>query len=757
METLKSLTGNSFRWSLPCDVNSSVIPARDYQFLEEARRNKAMKNKEYTAIDMESESLLEHDSLAQNYQEQSSPIEMVLPGATKFTTKATLQISGANVDDPIPLDLDSASEKKPYDLHSLQSNVIRSKYNVYIPTYKKDSEEKKVDENGNALQQNPGTKTKKKKIQTDKNVVVLTAESVAGHRSDIIHDVDKLMQYIGGDKENDSSGRTKSNVHKSKQLHKQHTSDDSGRSKKQRAHSPKGKESRSELKKSNSLGEISTAKLEEFAFASGSEKDSENKVVLRPGKGQNDRPKERRSWGTVEPPPIQSLYSNASIENLEAAENWVVTKPKKKSKKRHNSIGGGRRQNSTSESNSKHANRAPSPDLRGKSACSVPHSEKSNDSSDVDSVHSLPIDGLNAPISYADIAKNSEKLKEKKPSPEKTEKVPNKEKSPTVKIEIEPKPEVKVIQQTITNLFVDKHNIVVTPVINNVKNIAPPDVHNIKCFPAISNNNHKTLQVSVEKTNNKTNTVNNKVKNVSCGSKNVNKGTGTNNNNNNVKVSVAVASAAACVVQNDIQNDLSIIHSNEKESIQFNAQMMPPDIPDVQTIEKMHFMNRPPPPHQPAQTQHHLPPPQRPSNPTQLPVPPQVPPPLVVTPTAPPAVPPPVINSTQNVVTNEININSVNCDNSERTISEEDEGPPPVVILSGVGNKEVPGLVFGFDINEQLLNEDICENFISRYIAPEVFSQSSHNHDKIVNFIGSAWEAIVNQSNGKVQYYSEES
>lgn len=37
----------------------------------------------------------------------------------------------------------------------------------------------KVDENGNALQQNPGTKTKKKKIQTDKNVVVLKAESVS--------------------------------------------------------------------------------------------------------------------------------------------------------------------------------------------------------------------------------------------------------------------------------------------------------------------------------------------------------------------------------------------------------------------------------------------------------------------------------------------------------------------------------------------------------------------------------------------------
>lgn len=69
--------------------------------------------------------------------------------------------------------------------------------------------------------------------------------------------------------------------------------------------------------------------------------------------------------------------------------------------------------------------------------------------------------------------------------------------------------------------------------------------------------------------------------------------------------------------------------------------------------------------------------------------------------------------------------------------NEEIDRPPPVVILSGSGNKEVSGLVFGFDINEQLLHEDICENFISRYVEPECFKNSTHNHDKIVNFIGS--------------------
>lgn len=100
-----------------------------------------------------------------------------------------------------------------------------------------------------------------------------------------------------------SSSKPKSNFHKTKQL-KQHVSDDAQRSnKKQRAHSSKGKESRGELKKSNSLGEISTTKLENFEFASEKE---ENKVVLRTGKNaSSDRPKERRSWGNVE---VSFLY-----------------------------------------------------------------------------------------------------------------------------------------------------------------------------------------------------------------------------------------------------------------------------------------------------------------------------------------------------------------------------------------------------------------------------------------------------------------
>lgn len=127
------------------------------------------------------------------------------------------------------------------------------------------------------------------------------------------------------------------------------------------------------------------------------------------------------------------------MENLETAEFCVVTK-KKKSKKRHNSLSGpNSRQQYSRASNSSDFNRVPSPELRRNQPFSVPHSEKSNDSSDADSVHSLPIDTdrikENLPVSYADIAKNSNSLERPKwnrpPSERKQtfDKSPNQEKS----------------------------------------------------------------------------------------------------------------------------------------------------------------------------------------------------------------------------------------------------------------------------------------------------------------------------------------
>ncbi|CAH0549441.1 unnamed protein product [Brassicogethes aeneus] len=812
--------------SLPCNVNSSMAPAQGYQFLEEARRSK--KDKEFTAIDMESVSLLENDSLAQNYQTEAPAHESAqalgtgapAPGVgsalvelpKKYTTKASLQVS--NVDDPIQLsDLDGNSEKKNYDLDTIQSNVLHSKYSVYFPTYKLD-DSKKVDENGNALQQ---TKTKKKKAQSDKNVVVLASENVEGHRGDIINDIPKLVEFIGG---GDALPK-KSNLHKSKQLHKQHTADEATvkGGKKQRAHSTKGKESRGELKKSNSLGEISTANLEDFEFDAAENSDV-GKVVLRAAKngGGSDRPRERRSWGTVEPPPFPALSANTSAEHLESSESWIETKTKKKSKRRRNSAsssgGGGRRRaadrgpGSDAGGGNRSRTRRLSPEAGGKACASVPHSEKSNDSSDVDSVHSLPIDGLNAPISYADIAKNSEKLKDKKLTPEKSnqnqqqqqnhppstggggspaeKQVPNhphhhqnsiatiytqqqqnnsnvnrSPQAPAPKTQTEnhhhPAEEQPPVKTTAAKIL----PVIVMGAANGAAAAAPapknppPDVTNFKSFPAICGKGAAAPangpapagaarlpvaggQTLASKVRNGPSPSNGKVKAAAAG-----------------KVGGGISAGAATIAQvaaqvsrqNDvnIQNDLSIIQANEKENIQFNASRLPPNIPDVQSIEK-HFLSN-------AAQEHH----QRNNHHNNLNN---------------------LNNQDKSPSSSSTSTSSVSqdaaigydvdaalangvCDAPARGRRDvdaeegerlgEEEGEPAVVILSGSNNKEVPGLVFGFDINEQLLSEDVCENFVARYAFPKTCDAQ---HDKIVNFIGLAWESVVN-TNEKVSYYVE--
>jgi hypothetical protein len=648
--------------SLPCNVNASTVTNHEYQFLEEARKKKEMNEKKNDDV-VEEQRLLEHDSLDQNYQEKSNEIQQC---QYKFTTRASLQVN--EIDSPIQI----PSLEAPIDRKNCPSNKAPSQYvGTDCAGTIRITDSKKVDENGNALHQN-SLKTKKKKTQTDKNVVVCNAENVKGHRSDIINDMRKLMEFIGDDQ------TEKNRPIKSKQLNR-HPSDDTSKSKK-RAHSSKSKDNRSKLKKSNSLGEISTTNLDDFEF-------NKDKVMMRNNKNMTDKPRERRSWGTMEPLPLQNLYSNASAENLETAEFRVVTK-KKKSKKRRNSISG--RTKSSSNQTGKNSARGPSPDLRRKSACSVPHSEKSNDSSDVDSVHSLPIDTqrldlatqcLNMPVSYADMAKTNDKPKDKK-SP--NDKVPKEQQAS------------EIAKCPVSNQIACDHNKTNSPDASPsvVKN-TPPDVHNIKNFPAITKQVAAVVQVNV---------VVDKTKNSNKICRN------TNANNKNVKNNVN--KTAVCVVDhhNNIHNDYAIPGAQEESDVSYSCSL-PPDIPDVQTIEKMQLIGQ-----------------GHPSNCYDT---------------------GPLKNG---------NDCSADCDISERTSV---EVRPPVVILSGFGNsKEVPGLVFGFDINEQLLSEDDksfrCEEFISRYVAPEVYTTTSHNHDKIVSFIGAAWEeAVVNVSNGKVQYYSD--
>lgn len=154
----------------------------------------------------------------------------------------------------------------------------------------------KVDENGNALNQNSSETKKNKKEKRDKNVVLINSQDVVGHRSDIIDDLDKLVEFIDGNEEQQqqqqSGAKSKSNLHKSK-LHKHVSTEEKPVNKKQRTRS---KAKNGDMQKSTSMEEISTTKLEDFNFS----KDSDSKVPLRPTKSNADRPRERRSWGNSE-------------------------------------------------------------------------------------------------------------------------------------------------------------------------------------------------------------------------------------------------------------------------------------------------------------------------------------------------------------------------------------------------------------------------------------------------------------------------
>ncbi|XP_030749040.1 uncharacterized protein LOC115877098 isoform X2 [Sitophilus oryzae] len=874
--------------SLPCNVNAGES-SRD--LFDDGKRPKDIKDKDYTVVDMETEGLLENDHLQRSYEErhiQASSIHsnnqsenaIVTSAAHKYTTKASLQIQStrasaiSNVDDPLSLDLEGGSDKNA-DSNSI-TKMVQSKYS-------------KVDENGNALHQN---KEKKKKKQADKNVVVLKSENIEGHRSEIIDNVEQLVHYIEGTTENSLKSRSVQSS-KSRQFHKQHNSEDGGSKTGKRKH-PKagGKENgntgtgRHELKKSNSLGEISERKLgREFeAFGEKNDQDDEN-VVLRTNKTIGDRTRERRSWGTVEPSSFQTFYNATSLENLEtSADNWVVTRPKKKSKKRRNSVSSasaGRQTSSmggmSSSNDERRSGRAASPDLAVvivgvssvKTTRSMPHSEKSNDSSsDVDSVHSLPMDG---PISYADIAKNSEK---KKPSPEKQER-------PLV-ITTKEKPQSRTTTKSYENEFKNLHNLTssvekssssstssssTVNISSSVHKNVVPDVHNIKSFPAITGTLTKSsntvvshqsstttmttsdkavqspltfeesfvqeksppLVSSVTKSQEtifvsevihstpvpndltftvSTNTIS-ALTTPTSSKKPSSNPVKTKANKETVKASVPNRESSAIQVnqsvtafvsrQCEVHNELPLM----RDTAQYATQRMPPDIVDVSTIEKLQFMNCSTSPQSlsgQSVTVH---------NST----------PVSYTPLSSSINQKDIACGTNqskskrkksgnsskvNCARDDSGLSSV-CDNNlgERDVSSilngvsdeifsspepsnQSNSPPPVVILSG-HNKDVPsGLVFGFDINEQLLLEDsgggggeisllvssqnISENttensvetshskaeeWAKRYKPPANSEKNliKHNHDKIVSYISSAWDNVIGQN---FQYYSDE-
>ncbi|KAK0159429.1 hypothetical protein PV328_010307 [Microctonus aethiopoides] len=319
-------------------------------------------------------------------------------------------------------------------------------------------DKKSLDENGNAVQGHNGgsgsvsseRKKSRRKHAQEPNVIVYKAENVEGHRGHH-EDIDSLINFIENKDSKSKKGKTTSSGVRMK------TS--AATKSRSRDKDIKREQLPVQLHKSNSLEEVSKTKLEDLtaeksissssaASSVSSQHGAINGGTLRRAKQRStgdsaaDCRGDRRSWGTEEG---QSIYCNdigneyttatsamrrntnrkINVDTEHEPEFLVVTK-KKKSKRQRRSSSGSRAQNLTSSSSYlprardfTHEYHTPlSPEMRRKSTSSMPPSDKS-DSSDLDSIHSLPVTSntkhdlsknavasVGAPqASYADIAR----------------------------------------------------------------------------------------------------------------------------------------------------------------------------------------------------------------------------------------------------------------------------------------------------------------------------------------------------------------
>ncbi|XP_018307024.1 actin cytoskeleton-regulatory complex protein PAN1 isoform X1 [Mycetomoellerius zeteki] len=290
-------------------------------------------------------------------------------------------------------------------------------------------EKKSLDENGNAVQTYNGERKKPRRKHTQEhNVKVYNAENVEGHRNE---DIDSLINFIENKESKSKKGKTGNPVR---------VKTSSGTKPRTREKDTKREQLPSKLKKSNSLEEISKTKLEDLTTekspsssgASSVSSQHEVNIALRRPKQRStgdatvDSRGDRRSWGTEEG---QSIYCNDTGEDYTSRRNsnkkinpepeheteFLVVTKKKKSKKQRRSSSGSRAQNLTTSGsylqNSRGFSndyRTPlSPELRRKSASSMPPSDKSADSSDLDSVHSLPVTSNTSKHNLSKVATSS--------------------------------------------------------------------------------------------------------------------------------------------------------------------------------------------------------------------------------------------------------------------------------------------------------------------------------------------------------------
>ncbi|XP_015432642.1 PREDICTED: dentin sialophosphoprotein-like isoform X2 [Dufourea novaeangliae] len=305
-----------------------------------------------------------------------------------------------------------------------QNITMGSRYTAHTTA---SGEKKSLDENGNAVQ-NYNVERKKFKRKQDLNVIVYRAENVEGHRNE---DIDSLINFIENKESKSKKGKPGNPVR---------VKTSSGAKPRSREKDSKREQLPAKLQKSNSLEEISKTKLEDLTTeksvsSSGASSLSSQhgtiNVALRRAKQRStgdaaiDSRGDRRSWGTEEG---QSIYCNDTGDDYSSRRNsnkkvnpeteheteFLVVTKKKKSKKQRRSSSGSRAQNlATSGSYLQNSRgfsneyRTPlSPELRRKSASSMPPSDKS-DSSDSDSVHSLPVTSNTSKHNLSKIATSS--------------------------------------------------------------------------------------------------------------------------------------------------------------------------------------------------------------------------------------------------------------------------------------------------------------------------------------------------------------
>ncbi|XP_045516342.1 nucleolar protein dao-5-like isoform X5 [Pieris brassicae] len=96
-----------------------------------------------------------------------------------------------------------------------------------------------------------------------------------------------------------------------------------------------------------------------------------------------------------------------------------------------------------------------------------------------------------------------------------------------------------------------------------------------------------------------------------------------------------------------------------------------------------------------------------------------------------------------------------------------DRRPPVILLAAAATGRDMDGITFGFDVNEQLLSGgrrarcDLLEGVpvragcaALRYVPPALLPHATHTH-QIIDYVGTAWEDIIRCSNGKVRYFSD--